>query len=169
VATAFIAMGANLGDRARSLSSAAASLGEQQGVRIVKGSRVYETAPVGVADQPEFLNAVLQVETDLSPRALMDLLLQVERQSGRIRRQKWGPRTLDLDLLLYGNRVIREPGLEVPHPHLHERGFVLVPLCDLCPDWRHPVLKKTFRTLEQSLGDCDGIRQAEGISLLPDG
>ena len=169
MATAFIGMGANLGDRAGHLSGAAASLGEQRGVRIVRGSRVYETAPVGVTDQPEFLNAVLQVETDLTPRALMDLLLQVERQFGRVRREKWGPRSLDLDLLLYGNRVICDTGLEVPHPHLHERDFVLVPLCDLCPDGRHPVLKETFRTLKQSLGTCGRIRQAQGISLLPDG
>ena len=165
--TAYIGMGTNLGDRAAALRSAVEELGRRKGVRLKDASSVYETAPVGVTDQPDFLNAVLRIETDLSGRALLELLLEVERVFGRVRKEKWGPRTLDLDVLLYGDAVLREDGLLVPHPHLHERAFVLLPLCDLCPDGLHPVLKRTFRELARSIGANQEVQRVEGLCLLP--
>ena len=165
--TAYIGIGANLGDRAKTLCSAAAELGKREEIRLIAASPVYETAPVGVADQPDFLNAVLQVETDLPGRALLDLLLEVERAFGRVRNRKWEARTLDLDVLLYGGAVIREEGLEVPHPHLHTRAFVLLPLCDLNADGCHPVLGRTFRDLARSICAEQRVQRVEGISLLP--
>ncbi|HWQ32506.1 MAG TPA: 2-amino-4-hydroxy-6-hydroxymethyldihydropteridine diphosphokinase [Blastocatellia bacterium] len=133
--TAFIALGSNLGDRFNHLRAAAEALARHPAVSRIICSRIYETVPVGGPEgQDAFLNAALQLETTLSARELLELLLAIERSRGRERREHWGPRTLDLDLLLYGSAIIREPGLTVPHPRLHERNFVLAPLCDLAPD-----------------------------------
>ena len=167
MATAYVGMGANLGERLTTLCSSAMSLGQHSGLRLIEGSGLYETDPVGYTDQPDFLNAVLKVGTALSARGLLDLLLEVERAHGRVREEKWGPRTLDLDLLLYDGRVIDEEGLHVPHPYLHERAFVLVPLCDLDPDGVHPLLGQTYRRLAQCVGSACCIRRVKGPSLLP--
>jgi 2-amino-4-hydroxy-6-hydroxymethyldihydropteridine diphosphokinase len=126
---AYVGLGANLGDRDGSIRRAADLLGA------VRLSTIRETEPWGYADQPPFLNAVAELETELSPRALLDRLLEVERELGRTREApRWGPRTIDLDLLLYGDLALDEPGLTIPHPRLHERLFVLEPLADLAPD-----------------------------------
>ena len=125
---AYVGLGANLGDREATIRSALAAL---PGVAAV--STLRETEPLGVTDQPRFLNGVAAVETELSPRELLDSLLAVERRLGRERRERWGPRTIDLDLLLYGGEELEEPGLTVPHPLLHERRFVLEPLAELAP------------------------------------
>ena len=133
MARAFVGLGSNLGDRERMLNQALALLGERVAVRAVSSFR--ETEPWGDVDQPRFLNAAAEVETELSPRALLDVLLDVERRLGRTRGgRRYGPRTIDLDLLLYGDVVVDEPGLTVPHPHLHERRFVLEPLAELDAD-----------------------------------
>jgi 2-amino-4-hydroxy-6-hydroxymethyldihydropteridine diphosphokinase len=124
--SAYIGLGSNLGDREATIASALAAL-----PGVVAVSRLRETAPVGVVDQPRFLNGVARLETALAPRELLDALLAVERSLGRERHERWGPRTIDLDLLLYGNEVVDEPGLTVPHPRLHERRFVLEPLAEL--------------------------------------
>jgi 2-amino-4-hydroxy-6-hydroxymethyldihydropteridine diphosphokinase len=124
--SAYIGLGSNLGDREATIGSALAAL-----PGVVAVSRLRETAPVGVVDQPRFLNGVARLETALAPRELLDALLAVERSLGRERHERWGPRTIDLDLLLYGNEVVDEPGLTVPHPRLHERRFVLEPLAEL--------------------------------------
>lgn len=141
---AYVGLGANLGDRRAALEGAVAELGRTPGVRVKRVSSFHETAPVGGPPQPDYLNGVVEVETDLDARALLDLLLAIERRFGRERRERWGPRTLDLDLLLYGDRVIEEPGLSVPHPRMAERAFVLAPLCELTPEGRHPVLGQAF-------------------------
>jgi len=131
---AYIGLGANLGDRRAALDAALAALGARPDIEVVAISRVRETDPWGPVEQPRFLNAAAAVATTLSPRELLDALLAVERELGRTREgPRWGPRTIDLDLLLYGDAQIDEPGLTVPHPRLAERLFVLEPLLDLDP------------------------------------
>jgi 2-amino-4-hydroxy-6-hydroxymethyldihydropteridine diphosphokinase len=128
VTIAYVGLGANLGDREGTIRAAIAQL-----PGVVAVSPLRETDPVGITDQPQFLNGVAALETELAPRALLDVLLAVERRLGRERKERWGPRTIDLDLLLYGDEVIDERGLTVPHPRLGERRFVLEPLADLAP------------------------------------
>jgi len=126
---AYVGLGANLGDREATIRAALAEL-----PGLVAVSELRETDPVGVVDQPAFLNGAAALETELSARELLDALLALERELGRARRERWGPRTIDLDLLLYGEERIDEPGLTVPHPRLHERRFALEPLADLDPE-----------------------------------
>lgn len=136
---AYVGLGSNLGDRERMLWGAVHMLAFNPEVDVVAVSSIRETDPVGFADQPRFLNAAAAVDTELDPRALLDLLLSVERELGRMREgSRFGPRTIDLDLLLYGDEVVDEPGLTVPHPRLHERRFVLEPLAELDPDLTVP-------------------------------
>ncbi len=128
----YVGLGSNLGNREATLRRAVELLGAEPGCDVVAVSTVRETDPVGVLDQPRFLNAVAAVDTDLPPRSLLDRLLAVELSLGRTRGgQRFGPRTIDLDLLLYGDEVVDEPGLTVPHPRLHERRFALEPLAEL--------------------------------------
>jgi 2-amino-4-hydroxy-6-hydroxymethyldihydropteridine diphosphokinase len=140
VKRAFVGLGANLGDREGTLRAAVRRLGGVAGTGVTKVSALRDTEPVGYLDQPRFLNGVVELETSLSPRALLDELLAIEREFGRDRSAALpqGPRTLDLDLLLYGGQTIREPGLEVPHPRLHERAFVLEPLAEVDPGLEVP-------------------------------
>jgi 2-amino-4-hydroxy-6-hydroxymethyldihydropteridine diphosphokinase len=132
---AFVGLGGNVGDVAGAFASAVARMDELPGTQLLRVSRRYRTPAWGMAAQPDFLNAVAMLETALPARELLDALLAIERAHGRDRasESRWGPRTLDLDLLLYGDAVIDEPGLRVPHPHLHERGFALRPLLDIAP------------------------------------
>ncbi|GAB2520909.1 2-amino-4-hydroxy-6-hydroxymethyldihydropteridine diphosphokinase [Lysobacter humi (ex Lee et al. 2017)] len=133
---ACIGLGANLGDAARAVRDAAVALGDVDGIVDVRLSPLYRTPAWGVTDQPDFVNAVALLRTVFTPRALLDVLLDLERAAGRDRASAmpWGPRVLDLDLLLYGDSVVDEPGLHVPHPRMHERAFVLVPLHALAPE-----------------------------------
>ncbi len=132
---AYVGLGANLGDREAMLRSALEQLDAEPGVHVSAVSSFRDTAPVGIVDQPRFLNAAVAVETDLGARSLLDRLLGIERRLGRTREgPRFGPRTIDLDLLLYGDEQIDEPGLQVPHPRLHERLFALEPLAELEPD-----------------------------------
>jgi 2-amino-4-hydroxy-6-hydroxymethyldihydropteridine diphosphokinase len=130
---AFIAIGSNLGDRERAIEDALRLLEAHAGIDVVAVSAIRETDPVGVVDQPRFLNAAAMLETRLSPQQLLERLLGIERELGRVRVERYGPRTIDLDLLVYGDEVVDEPGLRVPHPRLQERRFVLEPLNDLDP------------------------------------
>jgi 2-amino-4-hydroxy-6-hydroxymethyldihydropteridine diphosphokinase len=137
---AYVALGANLGDRERTIRAALAELDAAEGVEVVAVSTLAETDPVGDVDQPRFLNGAVALETTLAPRALLELLLAVEARFGRRREgvPAQGPRTLDLDLLLYEAAEIEEPGLRIPHPRLHERRFVLEPLAELDPSLEVP-------------------------------
>lgn len=135
---AFVALGANIGDAASTLKSALAALDQLAGVRVLRTSSLYRTAPVGVEDQPDFINAVAEIETPLAPHALLAALLALEDRFGRVRDRRWGPRTLDLDLLLYDDLALDTPDLVLPHPRLHLRAFVAVPLAEIAPDLAIP-------------------------------
>lgn len=137
----YIGLGSNLADPQAQVEGGLRALGGLAETRLLRRSRLYRSAPWGRADQPEFVNAVAQLETTLTPQILLDALLTIERQAGRERdTTRWGPRVLDLDILLYGDVVLDEPGLHLPHPHLHERVFVLMPLCEIAPELQIPGL-----------------------------
>jgi 2-amino-4-hydroxy-6-hydroxymethyldihydropteridine diphosphokinase len=160
MAIAYLALGSNLGDRWTSLSAAVRRLRAEPGLRVLQTSRFYETAPVGCpAGSGAFLNAAAAVETDRSPEDLLQLCLRIERQFGRIRSEPNSPRTLDLDLLLYGDRVINTPELVLPHPRMHERAFVIVPLAEIAPDAVHPVLGKTIQELVTAITSWGDVRE----------
>jgi 2-amino-4-hydroxy-6-hydroxymethyldihydropteridine diphosphokinase len=156
-ATVYLSLGANLGDRLANLRLALARL--QTLARLEDVSSLYETEPQGVSDQPLFLNAVCRVTTGLEPQALLRFLKNLEQESGRRPGgQKWGPRPIDLDILLYDDRLVDAPELTIPHPRLAERAFVLIPLCELAPELRHPLLEKTMKELLASVGE-KGIKK----------
>jgi 2-amino-4-hydroxy-6-hydroxymethyldihydropteridine diphosphokinase len=134
VPSAYVGLGANLGDREATIRRAVELLAEREGIEVLAVSALRETDPVGLADQPRFLNGAAVLETTLGPRTLLETLLEVERVLGRTRDgPRFGPRAIDLDLLLYGDETVDEPGLTVPHPRLHERRFALEPLAELDP------------------------------------
>jgi 2-amino-4-hydroxy-6-hydroxymethyldihydropteridine diphosphokinase len=132
---AYVGLGANMGDATATVEAAIGRIDALAGVRVLSRSSLYRTPAWGVTDQPDFVNAVARIATGLDPRQLLDALLDIERDAGRdrARSRRWGPRELDLDLLLYGDTRVDMPGLHVPHPHLHERAFVLVPLAEIAP------------------------------------
>ena len=142
----YIALGSNVGDRAEYLREAREQIATPE-LRVLRASSIYETAPRDVEDQPWFLNQVIECETDLFPRQLLSRLQQIERAMGRRRRTAKGPREIDLDILLFGNSVIKAPELEVPHPRLAERRFVLEPLAELAPEKTHPGTRRTMREM----------------------
>jgi len=150
VHTVYLSTGSNLGNRENYLLRAEEASTDFVG-HIDARSNMIETAPWGKTDQPNFLNRVLRVKTKMPPHFLMDTLLQIERDMGRNRHEKWGPRIIDLDILFFDNRIINEEGLCVPHPHLHERDFVLKPMVEIAPDFMHPTMEKTMVELLQEL------------------
>ena len=149
--TAYLGLGSNLGDRLGNLQAAVDGLHEADGLRVVASSRVWETAPVG-PPQPDYLNAVVRIETDLSPADLLAACRRVEESLGRVRRERWGARTIDVDVLLFDARTVDGPDLVVPHPRLTERAFVVLPLLELDPD---PILPDGRRVRNVRL-DTDG-------------
>jgi 2-amino-4-hydroxy-6-hydroxymethyldihydropteridine diphosphokinase len=134
MASAFVGLGANLGDPVVQVTRALSALAELDDTRVVRTSSLYRTAPIGHADQPDYINAVALLDTGLTPRALLECLQGIERAAGRERSFRNAPRVLDLDLLLYDDQLIATPGLAVPHPRMHERAFVLAPLLEIAPD-----------------------------------
>jgi len=145
---AYVALGSNLGERKANMKRAVEMLGRRDGIEIVQVSPFIETKPVGgPPGQFRYLNSVAALDTTLQPRELLAACMEVESQLGRAREVRWGPRTIDMDILLYGDEVVSEPDLEIPHPRMHERIFVLMPLTEIAPSVRHPRLGKTAREL----------------------
>lgn len=163
---AYIGLGSNLGDSIGTVRAALDALALLPGTHLLRTSRLYRTPAWGLTAQPDFINAAAMVESRLSPQELLAAMLAIERDAGRERREdgsdRWGPRTLDLDLLLYGDQVIEQPGLRVPHPHLHERAFALLPLVEIAPDVAIPGIGPARDALARvAIGDvhalpCDG-------------
>jgi 2-amino-4-hydroxy-6-hydroxymethyldihydropteridine diphosphokinase len=155
----YLSLGSNLGDRAAHLRAAVELLLEAGTVKAT--SSFYETEPVDFRDQPWFLNCVVALETGKTPRELLAHALAIEEKMGRRRTRDKGPRTIDIDILLYGDRVIDEPGLKIPHPAMHERRFVLEPLAEIAPEAFHPVLRKTGRELLIALPAAQRVRRVD--------
>lgn len=153
----YLSLGSNLGDRPANLKSAIERLHDFG--ELVTVSSFYETEPVEFVAQPWFLNCVVKLDTEKMPRQLLAGILNIEREMGRQRKQKKGPRTIDIDILLFGNSIIKSQGLTVPHPSMHERRFVLEPLAELAPELRHPVLKRTIRELCEELPAGQAVRK----------
>jgi 2-amino-4-hydroxy-6-hydroxymethyldihydropteridine diphosphokinase len=151
----YLALGANLGDRMANLRQAVGLL-QERGARLLRSSRVYETEPVG-PPQPDYLNAVIEVETDLSPRGLLIACMAVEQAMGRVRGERWGPRVIDVDILTFGDTEVDQPDLQIPHPRMHERGFVMIPLLELDAD---PMLPegRTVSTLRMEAWSIGAVR-----------
>jgi 2-amino-4-hydroxy-6-hydroxymethyldihydropteridine diphosphokinase len=156
---AYLSLGSNLGDRAVNLREAIVRLDVAGPPRAV--SAFYETQPVDVPDQPWFLNCVLAIETEKTPRELLNLALSIEKAMGRLRTHAKGPRKIDIDIVLFGDRVVEEPGLKIPHPSMHLRRFVLEPLAQIAPDVRHPILGKTAREMLAALPGGEVVRQLD--------
>jgi 2-amino-4-hydroxy-6-hydroxymethyldihydropteridine diphosphokinase len=163
--TAYLSLGTNLGDRERNLESAIEKLAAP-GLRIRRISSVYETAPIDTDDPRWFLNLVVEAETDLFPMQLLWRAGKIEHSLGRVRTVVNGPRTIDIDILLYGRAVIRSLSLEVPHPRMTQRRFVLAPLAELAPDLRHPVARKTIQELLDAAPEQSVRRLAKPIACV---
>jgi 2-amino-4-hydroxy-6-hydroxymethyldihydropteridine diphosphokinase len=145
-------LGGNLGDRHANLAAARKLIGENIGT-IVKMSSLYETEPWGKADQPAFLNQALEVATDLNAATLLERILSIEKKLGRLREDKWSARTIDIDILFFDAKILNTKDLTLPHPHLHERNFVLVPMLEIAPNKQHPIFKKTIEELYEASKD----------------
>ena len=161
LSTAYLALGSNLGDRAALLRGALISLERGGAVRVVAESSVYETAPVGGPEQPDYLNMVVAVETSLNPEALLERCLAAEAEQGRVRRERWGARTLDIDLLIYGGASMQTERLTLPHPRMTERAFVLVPLAEIAPGLR---LGAANAAEWAARADCSGLRKLGALA-----
>jgi len=143
----FLGLGSNVGDREEFIEQAIFLLGKASGIKVRKKSTSYETDAEGVGDQPPFLNAAVQIETSLSPHKLLAVTQDIETALGREREVEWGPRTIDLDILLYDDEIVSDDKLQIPHPLLHERTFVLKPLAEIAPEAIHPILERTIQEL----------------------
>jgi 2-amino-4-hydroxy-6-hydroxymethyldihydropteridine diphosphokinase len=149
----YIGIGSNLGDSLRNCKHAVENLSEAEGIKLIRASSFYRTEPVGMEDQNYFVNAVVEVQTDISARNLLQLMQNIENEMGRTRKAKGGPRIIDLDLLFYGQNVIKEQDLAVPHPEIHKRRFVLEPFCEIASYFIHPSFGVSIRGLKDRLDD----------------
>ncbi len=143
----YLGLGTNLGDKQGYITKAIQKISSLENVETLRTSKVITTLPFGKIDQPDFLNCVIKVKTSLKPEVLMQKCFDIENQLGRVKEEKWGPRTIDIDMLFYEDMVIKTKLLVLPHPELHKREFVLTSLNELCPDFIHPVLKKTIKNI----------------------
>ena len=144
---AYLGLGSNIGDRKQQLLKAIDLIGNIKGIKVTEQSSIYETAPIGYTDQPNFLNLCLEIETELSPQQLLKHCLDIEQQLHRVREIRWGPRTLDIDILLYSDNIIETDNLSIPHPRMQERAFVLIPLNDIASDKKDPRLNQKIHDL----------------------
>ena len=151
----FIALGTNLGNRGANLQAARGALGKS--IILNRTSAIYETAPWGYLDQPNFLNQVVSGQIDLSPQALLVLLKRLERELGREPTFHYGPRAIDLDILFYDDLILETPELTIPHPHLAERAFVLIPLAEIAPEWQHPMFHQSIQELASQVPDKEDV------------
>src|SRR5437762_13340192 len=161
--TVYLSLGSNLGNRSANLENAISRLNQLGKVGAI--SSFYETEPVEVTAQPWFLNCAVKLDTEKMPRQLISAILALEQSMGRQRKQQKGPRTIDIDILLFGSSVIDIPSLTVPHPHLHERRFVLEPLAEIAPDVRHPIFKRSMRELRDALPPGQTVRKLSPAQL----
>jgi len=152
-------LGSNLGNSREIVNKSLETLGNSQGIKLTQVSSLYQTTPVG-PPQPDYVNACAILAVELSPLALLDALLSIEAQFGRVRRERWQARTLDLDLLLYQDLILDSPRLTIPHPRMQERGFVLVPLAEIAPDWQEPITGKSIVQLAKEV-DTQGVIKLE--------
>ena len=157
-----IALGSNLGDSKQILNQALDLLSQISGIELISHSSWYETVPVG-PPQPNYVNGCAILETKLLPEDLLQILLKIEQQFGRIRQERWGPRILDLDILLYGDLILEMPNLTIPHPRMNERAFVLVPLAEIAAHWIEPISGQTILQLSHVI-DCSGIINRDSLS-----
>ncbi len=162
--TVYLSLGSNLGNRQENLDQALKLMTER--MRLGKVSSVYETEPVGMKEQPRFLNLACEVVTRLTPEGLLALLKGIEMKMGRYSRTG-EPRIIDIDIVLFGSQVINTPNLVIPHPRMHERAFVLIPLAEIAPDFVHPVLNKTIKELDKAVKEVQGVMKLNGSTGSP--
>ncbi|AFY46308.1 2-amino-4-hydroxy-6-hydroxymethyldihydropteridine pyrophosphokinase [Nostoc sp. PCC 7524] len=155
-----LALGSNLGDSVAILAAATQELAAMPGIKLEAKSSWYRTKAVG-PPQPDYINGCVILQVEISPQALLDTLLATEQKFGRVRQQRWGPRSLDLDILLYDDLIIDTPTLQIPHPRMHERAFVLVPLVEIAPDWPEPVSGLEIKELVKKV-DCSDVHLLKG-------
>ena len=148
----YLLLGSNLGDSKKYISDAIRLIKAEIGA-VISASSLYQTAAWGKIDQPDFINQIINIQSDSDPKQLLNKIIVLEKILGRQRIEKWGSRTIDIDILFYGNMIINEPDLVIPHPQLHNRRFTLMPLMELAPDFVHPILNQTISTLFESLKD----------------
>ena len=161
MAIAYLCLGSNLGDKKNNLNRALKEIKNLNTVKVLKTSSIYETEPVGFKDQNWFLNAVIKIKTKLPPLSLLYLLQGIERKLGRVRGKRWGPRKVDLDILLYDNTILKDEKLTLPHPQMHKRRFVLIPLVELGSRWKHPALHLTPKMLLQRIKAHQEVKLSE--------
>ena len=161
--TAYIGIGSNLGTSGENCVEAIEKISTNDHIKIISKSSFYKTAPIGDIEQDWFINSVIRVNTKLNPKELLLTLLNIESEMGRIRKEKWGPRLIDLDLLFYDKLILNQEGITLPHPEMQKRNFVLVPLNEISENLTHPILKKTVKTLLQESSDDTEVKKLTRI------